>query len=269
MHFALNRSNLTQMKQRLPLLILLLVLPAIFYAQGGFGLPPGFDLKQFQKNEEQAMWFIQYDSMITRVSTFDRGMTGKDFVCYQDKKGWKVVAGTIDSLGMSNTRYFQVDAKNVVTEMKKKGDTVLVASIARAIFNANIQHKKLNLAVSSSWKKYARVNADQTITVSMFCDQDAGGTIWYGPECAWWYTADGKNVVTTKIINTAPMMAGINANTINLSCPKEKMPTVGTMWLAYRMMQKYPHINVAYKTGTSTLNYNATDKTYSWQHAAN
>ncbi len=256
------------MKHRLLLFVLFFVLPATVFAQG-FGLPPGFDLKQFQKNEEQAIWFMQYDSMIVRVTTFDRGMAGKDFVCFQDKKGWKVVAGTIDSLGMSNSKWFQVDGKNVVSEMKKKTDTVLVASLARAIFNASVQHKKLNIKSSASWKKYARVNLDLTITVTMYCDQDAGGTIWYGPECAWWYSSDGKNVVTTKIINQAPMMAGIAGTALNLSCPKEKMPTIGTMWLAYRMMQKYPQINVAYKTGTSTLNYNATDKTYSWQHAAN
>lgn len=255
------------MKQRLPLLLLLLALPTLFFAQG-FGLPPGFDLKQFQKNEEQALWFIKYDSMITRVSNFDRNVAGKDFVCFQDKKGWKVVAGKIDSAGMSNSVWFQIDAKNVVTAMKKKTDTVLVASLARAIYNASLQHKKLNLG-SAVWKKYARVNADLTITVTMYCDQDASGKVWYGPECNWWYSADGKNVVTTKIINQAPIMAGVTGNALNLSCPKEKMPTIGTMWIAYRMMDKYPEVNVAYKTGTSTLFYNAAEKTYSWQHAAN
>src|ERR1044072_3575709 len=114
------------MKQRLTLLIVLLALPLTFFAQG-FGLPPGFDLKQFQKNEEQAMWFIQYDSMITRVQTFDRGLSGKDFICFQDKKGWKVVAGKIDSAsGFKERKWFAVDAKNVVTEMKKEGDTVMI-----------------------------------------------------------------------------------------------------------------------------------------------
>lgn len=257
------------MKQRLPLIFILIALPLTFFAQGGFGLPPGFDLKQFQKNEEQALWFIQYDSMIIRVQTFDRGMMGKDFVCYQDKKGWKVVAGTIDSAGIKGTRWFQVDAKNTVSEMKKKGDTVLVASMARALYNGDIQLKKLKLESSAVWKKYARVNADLTITVSMFCDQDASGVIWYGPECNWWFSSDGTALVTTKVINKAPLQAVISGTTINLSCPTEKMPTVGTMWLAYRVMQKYPQVNVAYKTGTSTLSYNATFGTYSWQHAAN
>lgn len=254
------------MKQRLPFLVLLLAFPCLFFAQG-FGLPPGFDLKQFNKNEEQAQWFMKYDSMITRVTTFERSLAGKDFVCFQDKKGWKVVAGTFDSLGMSGATWFQVDGKNVVSAMKKKGDTVLVASLSRAIFNGAKLHAKLNIK-SAAWKKYARVNLDLTITVSMYCDQDASGTIWYGPECAWWFSADGNNLVTTKIVNKAPMMAGIQGQALNLSCPTEKMPTIGAMWVAYRMMEKYPEINVAYKTGTSTLHYNVVDKTYSWQHAA-
>lgn len=257
------------MKQRLPLLIILFLLPATIFAQGGFGLPPGFDIKQFQKNEEQAFWFIQYDSMITRVQTFDRGLNGKDFLCYQDKKGWKVVAGKIDSAGIKGTKWFAIDSKNAVSEMKKPGDTVLVNSIARALFNGDIQHRKMNLQGDAVWKKYARVNADQTITVTMFCDQDASGVIWYGPECNWWFSADGTTLVTTKCINKAPLAAGIAGTTLNLSCPTEKMPTVGTMWLAYRLMRKYPSVNVSYKTGTSTLTYNATTGTYSWMHSAN
>lgn len=257
------------MRNRIPLLLILLVLPLAAIAQGGFGLPAGFDLKQFQKNEEQALWFIQYDSMLTRVQTFDRGMPGKDFVCYQDKKGWKVVCGTIDSAGIKNTRWFQIDSKNVVTEMKKKGDTVLVASIARALYNGHLQHSKLNIAGSASWKKYARVNADQTITVTYFPDKDASGKIWYGPECNWWFSADGTTLVTTKVMNRTLAAASTTSNTIDFSLPAEKMPTVGAIWMAYRYMQTYPQINVAYKTGVSTLSYNATSKTYSWMHAAN
>lgn len=258
------------MKQRLPLLLILLALPAVFFAQG-FGLPSGFDLKQFQKNEEQALWFIQYDSMIVRVQAFDRGLAGKDFICFQDKKGWKVVAGTIDSaFGLKERKWFSVDAKNVVTEMKKEGDTTLATSMGRALYNGAIAHRKLKLSTSAVWKKYIRQNADLTYTVSYFCDQDAGGVIWYGPECNWWYSADGTSLVTTKIsANKVPMMAGVAGNSITLSCPAEKMPTVGTMWMAYRLMLKYPTINIAYKTGTSTLTYNATFKNYSWMHAAN
>jgi len=262
-------ANLAKMKQRLPLLLILLALPAVFLAQG-FGLPPGFDIKQFQKNEEQALWFIQYDSMITRVQTFDRGMMGKDFLCFQDKKGWKVVAGKLDSAqGIKDRRWFSVDAKNVVSEMKKEGDTVLITAMGHAMYNGNIQHQKLKLSTSATWKKFIRQNTDLTFTVTFFCDQDAGGVVWYGPECNWWYSADGMNLVTTKVTNKPPMMAGVSGNAINLSCPAEKMPTVGTMWMAYRVMQKYPTVNIAYKTGTSTLTYNATFRNYSWMHAAN
>ncbi len=257
------------MTQRLPLLIALLILPAVFFAQG-FGLPPGFDLKQFQKNEEQALWFIQYDSMIVRVQTFDRGLSGKDFLCYQDKKGWKVVAGLLDSAkGFINRKWFSVDAKNVVTEMKKEADSTLIMSMGHAMYNGNVAHKKLKLNSSGGWKKYIRQNLDLTFTVSFFCDQDAGGMVWYGPECNWWYSADGTSLVTTKVINKAPMMAVAAGNNITFSCPTEKMPTVGTMWMAYRVMRKYPNVNIAYKTGTSTLSYNAAGGTYSWMHAAN
>lgn len=256
-------------KQRVPLILLLLALPMVFFAQGGFGLPPGFDLKQFQKNEEQALWFIQYDSMITRVQAFDRGTTGKEFICFQDKKGWKVVAGKIDSAGIKDSKWFSVDAKNVVTEMKKKGDTVLVASMARALYNGNVQHQKLKLTTSATWKKYIRQNADMTYTVTFFCDQDASGHYWYGPECNWWFSSDGNSLVTSKVVNTAPMMAAVTGQKVTLSCPKEKMPTVGTMWLAYRMMHKYNEIDVAYKTGVSALTFNTTSHTYSWMHSAN
>lgn len=258
------------MKQRLPLLIALLVLPTVFLAQG-FGLPPGFDLKQFQKNEEQALWFIQYDSMIVRVQNFDRGSSGKDFICFQDKKGWKVIAGTIDSAkGLKDRKWFSIDAKNVVTEMKKESDSTLAMAMGHALYNGNLQHQKLKLS-SPSWKKYIRQNADMTFTVTYFCDQDAGGVIWYGPECNWWFSSDGMSLVTTKVINAnkPPMMAGVAGTTLNFSCPAEKMPTVGMMWMAYRVMQKYPSINIVYKTGTSTLTYNMNSKTYSWMHAAN
>jgi hypothetical protein len=208
--------------------------------------------------------------MIVRVQAFDRGTVGKDFICFQDKKGWKVVVGKIDSAtGIKERKWFAVDAKNVVTEMKKEGDTVLITSMGRALYNGDVQHKKLKLSASAVWKKYIRQNADLTYTVTYFCDQDAGGVVWYGPECNWWFSADGTILVTTKVTSKAPMMAGATGNAINFSCPGEKMPTVGTMWMAYRVMRKYPNVNVAYKTGTSTLTYNVNSGTYSWMHSAN
>lgn len=234
-------------------------------AQGGFGLPAGFDLKQFQKNEELALWFIQYDSTILRVTQFDRAASGKDFICYQDKKGWKVAAGKLDSLGLKNASWFAVDGKNTVTAMKKPGDTVLVSAMARAVFNANKLHAKLKMA-DASWKKYVKQNTDLTFTVYMFCDTDAAGNVWYGPECMWWFSANGNNLVTTKVTNKAPMMATASGKTLSFSCPTEKMPSLGTIWMTHRIMSQYPEVAVSYKTGTSTLNYNSAEKTYSWQH---
>jgi hypothetical protein len=234
-------------------------------AQGGFGLPSGFDLKQFQKNEELALWLIQYDSTIQRVNQFDRNTTGKDFICYQDKKGWKVAAGKLDSLGLKNITWFSIDAKKTVTPMKKPGDTVLVGSMARSLFNATKLHAKLKFS-DVPWRKYVKQNIDLTFTVYMFCDKDASGNIWYGPECMWWFSSNGNNLVTTKVTNKAPMMASTSGKTLNISCPTEKMPSLGAVWLSYRIMAQNPEIAVSYKTGTSTLNYNTAEKTYSWQH---
>lgn len=234
-------------------------------AQGGFGLPSGFDLKQFQKNEELALWFLQYDSTIMRVVQFDNSVSGKDFLCYQDKKGWKVAAGTIDSLRFRNVKWYSVDTRNVVTALKKPGDTILVNAMSRSLYNANKLHSKLKFA-DAAWKKYVKQNTDLTFTVYMFCDKDASGNVWYGPECMWWFSANGSNLVTTKVTNKAPVMATASGKTLSFSCPTEKMPSLGTIWMTHRIMSQYPEVAVSYKTGTSTLNYNSAEKTYSWQH---
>jgi len=39
--------------------------------------------------------------------------------------------------------------------------------------------------------------------------------------------------------------------------------------MAHRVGTKYPNVHIIYKTGTSTLTYNATTGSYSWMHAAN
>lgn len=251
------------------LLLLILSGAAKMFAQG-FGLPPGFDLKTFQKNEEQALWFLQYDSTWQFVSNFDHITGGKDYICYQDKRGWKVVAGTVDSSGFkAGASFYQVDSKHNVTAAKKKFDTIQVAAMGRALYNANMALAKLNIKSAAGWRKFARVNLDQSITVWVFCDADASGTIWYGPEFAWYFSPNGRKLNTSKIINKTPMMAGKNGEVINLSCPADKMPSIGTIWLAHKYKGKYPEINVKYKTGTSTLRYNVAEKTYSWEHVAN
>ncbi len=234
----------------------------------GFGLPAGFELKKFQANEQQAMFFLQYDSACQRVVSFDHLPANKDFIAYPDKRGWKVVTGTLDSSGFVNGSYYQVDSKNQVTLSKRPFDTLQVNAMARALLNANVALKKLNIKISS-WKKFSKINLDLTITIWAFPDEDANGNIWYGPECSWYYSKDGRNFVTNKIVNKAPMMAGKANSTLNISCPTEKMPTIGTIWLAHRYKLIYNDVNISYKTGTSTLRYNVAEKTYAWDHAAN
>src|ERR1041385_3902877 len=119
------------------LLLPLLLIANASHAQG-FGLPPGFDLKTFQKNEDQALYFLQYDSAYDFVTAFDHVSPALDFICYPDKKGWKVVVGTLDSSGFKNPVFYQVDSKNAVTIAKKKFDTVQVANMAHGLYNAEI-----------------------------------------------------------------------------------------------------------------------------------
>jgi hypothetical protein len=249
------------------LIVLVAFAPFLVHAQG-FGLPSGFELKKFEANQSQAMYFLQCDSAWQRVAAFDHLPATKDVVCYPDKKGWKVVAGKVDTSGFKEATYYIVDAKNQVTISKKKFDTIQVAAMGRALNNANIALAKLNIK-APSWKKFSKINQDLTITVWAFPDADAEGNIWYGPECAWYYSADGKNLVTSKIVNKAPMVAGKSGSVLNVSCPTEKMPTIGTIWLAHRFKLTYNEVNVSYKTGTSTLHYNVAEKTYAWDHAAN
>ncbi|HTL81453.1 MAG TPA: hypothetical protein VL651_07100 [Bacteroidia bacterium] len=237
-----------------------------------FGLPTGFDVKTFQKNEDQAMWFLQYDSAYQAVATFDHLGSDKDFICIPDKKNWKVVVGTLDAeTGFkAGAAYYIVDAKKAVTVSdKKKFDTLTVAAMGRALYSSNQSVTKANISAPGGWRKFTKVNDDKSITVWEFCDTDASGNIWYGPECAYYYSADGKNLSTSKVVNKTPLMAGKSGTTLNLSCPTDKMPTIGAMWVARRFMLQYPEVNIAYKTGTSTLRYNTTEKTYAWEHAAN
>ncbi|CAN5380180.1 hypothetical protein BH09BAC5_BH09BAC5_15170 [soil metagenome] len=241
--------------------------PILAFTQG-FGLPLGFELKKFQANETEALYFIDYENACQLVTDFDHVPSSKDFVCYTDKKGWKVVAGTVTEDGFKDESYYFVDAKNQVSVSKKKFDTIQVTAMATALYNATVALKKLNIH-ASVWKKFMKINLDQTITVWAFPDIDATGNIWYGPECAWYYSSNGKSLVTSKIVNKAPMLAGKSGQILNLSCPSEKMPTIGTIWLAHYLQLKYNEVNITYKTGTSTYHYNPADKTYAWDHTAN
>jgi hypothetical protein len=253
---------------RIYLFILILLAPAFVFSQG-FGLPAGFELKKFQANEDQALYFLQYDSAYQRVATYDHISGQKDFICYQEKRGWKVVVGTVDSSGFKkDANYYQVDAKGIVTLSKKKFDTIQVAAMGRALYNSNVALAKLNIH-TSSWRKFSKINLDGTVIIWAFPDADAAGNIWYGPECSWYYSPDGRRQTTNKIVNKTPMMAGKSGPVLNLSCPTEKMPTIGLIWLAHRYKLDYSEINISYKTGTSTLKYNKEEKTWAWDHAAN
>ncbi|CAN5780948.1 hypothetical protein BH11BAC7_BH11BAC7_19000 [soil metagenome] len=252
---------------RISLITLIAFAPAFLIAQG-FGLPAGFELKKFEANQSQAMYFLEYDSAWQRVAAFDHLDDNKDFICYQDKRGWKVVAGKADTSGFKEAAYYNVDLKNQVTLSKKKFDTIQVTAMGRALHNANLALAKLNIT-APSWRKFSKVNPDQTITIWAFPDADAAGNVWYGPECSWWYSPNGKTLSTSKIVNKPAVMAGKAGNTLTVNCPTEKMPTIGTIWLAQRWKIRYNEVNVTYKTGTSTLHYNVAEKTYAWDHSAN
>lgn len=235
-----------------------------------FGLPTGFDQKTFQKNEDQAMWFLSYDSAYTAASTFDHITAGKDFICIPDKKNWQVIVGTLDAeRGFKDVINYVVDAKHVATVAKKRYDTVMVGNMGRALYYANAAVTKSNIQAPGGWRKFVKLNDDKSITVWEFNDADASGNIWYGPECIYYYNADGRSLSTSKIVNKTPLMAGKAGTVINLSCPSDKMPTISSMWIAYRYMKGYPEVNIAYKTGTSTLRYNTAELTYAWEHVAN
>ncbi|GAB4135782.1 MAG: hypothetical protein Fur0041_10060 [Bacteroidia bacterium] len=241
------------------------LIPVLASAQ--FGLPAGFNVKEFHKNEDLALWFLQYDSTAIRVSAFDRNLAGKDIVCIPEKSGWKVAAGKITDEGLTEARYYQVDSKNIVSNLKKKPDTTQFTSIAKALYHAQLNISKLNIK-NVSWKKFPKVNEDLSITVYAFCDGDPSGMIWYGPEYAWYFSSNGETQIANKSISKAPMMAGKSANGLNLSCPAEKMPTLGIIWMAHRFRNTYKEVTVDYKTGISTFVYNPSDHVYAWEHNA-
>ncbi|MGL4597316.1 MAG: hypothetical protein ACRCYO_07310 [Bacteroidia bacterium] len=255
------------MKKISTLLFLVFASSLALHAQ--FGLPPGFNVKEFQKNEQLAIWFINYDSIWHKVTAFDReAANAAAHICMADKKeGWRIVTGTPDSSGIWGGKVYAADSKGRI-EQKKKADTAQIASLGKALYNANQQLAKLNVK-NMTWRKFVRLNEDLSITIWAFCDNDANGTIWYGPECTWYYAPNGQTLLSSKIINRSPMAAGKTARGLNLSCPADKMPSVGTIWLALRWRNVHSEINVAYKTGTSTLYFNKAENTISWEHLAN
>ena len=261
----MKRNHTSMKKNYLFSVLFLMIIAGTLKAQ--FGLPMGFNVKEFKKNEETALWILLYDTVTMKVRNFDRIPADKEVIAVQDKSGWKVVAAELTAGSYQNATYYTVDNKYTVTAMKRKPDTTALVAVSRAMYQANENLKKLNIKVSN-WKKAVKINADQTIHVFAFCDGDANGTIWYGPECIWYFTADGKNLSASKIVNKAPMMAGKAGNVLNVNCPTDKMPTLGLIWLAHRYKTSFATVNVAYKTGTSTYLFNKDQGIYSWEHMA-
>lgn len=262
----MSKRNHTYMKKNYIFSVLFLMLiTGTLNAQ--FGLPMGFNVKEFKKNEETALWILMYDTVTMKVRSFDGIPSDKEVIAVQDKSGWKVVAAELTAEGYQNAMYYNVDNKYNVTALKRKPDTTALAAVSRAMYQANENLKKLNIKVSN-WKKAVKINADQTIHVFAFCDGDANGTIWYGPECIWYFPADGKSLSASKIVNKSPMMADKAGNVLNVSCPTDKMPTLGLIWLAHRYKINYATVNVAYKTGSSTYLFNKDQGIYSWEHMA-
>ncbi|MBI3511590.1 MAG: hypothetical protein HY064_13090 [Bacteroidetes bacterium] len=250
------------------LLFIFLTSPLALLSQG-FGLPTGFDLKTFEKNQDLAIWFLQYDSAVANVASFDH-LSGKDFIAYPDKKGWKVVAGTVDSSGFkSDAGYYLIDPKKTITSSKKKFDTLQVCAMGRALYYSKKAIAKLAFKAPSGWDFLTKLNDDKSITVWAFLLPDPNGSLWYGPECAWYYMQDGIKLSTSRIVNRTPLMADKNGTTLSLSCPTDKMPSIGAIYIARKYMTAFPEVDISYKTGTSTLRYNTTEKNFSWEHVGN
>ena len=258
----------TTMKQHYIIIFLFLFLfcaPILSVAQ--FGLPAGFELKKFQENENESFYFLQYDSAYLRVSQYESITTYKDHICYADKRGWKVIVGTVDSSGFKQANYYHVDYKGIVTAVKKKFDTIQVAALGRALFNANISIQKMNNN-TSSWKIFSKIKIDMTISIIAFPAEDADGNIWYGPEFAQYYSIDGRQTISTKIVNKVPTVASRSKEELTIICTAEKTPPIGIIWLAHRYKLDYNIINVTYKAGASSLHFDHATKTYAWEHIA-
>jgi hypothetical protein len=258
----------TTMKQHYIIIFLVLFLicaPILSVAQ--FGLPAGFELKKFQENENEAFYFLKYDSAYLRVSQYEKIATYKDHICYADKRGWKVIVGTVDSSGFKQTNYYHVDNNGIVTTAKKKFDTIQVAALGRALFNAKKSMQKINNH-ASSWKIFSKIKIDMTISIIAFPDEDAEGNIWYGPEFVQYYSIDGRQSISSEIVNKDATVASRSKEELNIISTAEKTPPIGIIWLAHRYKLNYNIIKVTYKVGTSSLHFDHATKTYAWEHIA-
>jgi hypothetical protein len=253
------------MKKYLSWLLLLFCIPAAVSAQ--FGLPSGFDFKAFTSQEELALWLIQYDTAQYRIQQFDATTQRETQICLPLKDdAWKVYSGKIDSTGMLNVRMFTINSKGKIELSKKVNDTGSVNAMARALFDAQKEVRNINLFSSS--RDFVRVNTDNSITVWCFPENVDKQNISYGPELIFWYSEDGKTMITTKHKSYTLQKAEIEAGVLLFQIPNDKMPMISLIYLAHRFCTTYPELKIAYKTGISTFYYRIAEHTSSWQHQA-
>ncbi|TND06514.1 MAG: S-adenosylmethionine synthetase [Bacteroidetes bacterium] len=254
-------------------LIVLLAFPVSVFAQ--FGLPPGFDVKTFQKDEDQVFWLLRYDTalMKTPVPSMQMSDPGDDLCfAWTDKKNtWHVVHGRIDSLKRyAAASHHTIDAKGKVLSSKEKPDTAMFGAHARALLNATLELKK---TIPSDWRKmnrYVKRNADNSLTVWFLPSYSQGGQAFYGPEVTYYYNASGTVLsASKKIIKPLQGEKTDPGDEIELDYSSEKMPSLGSMYFAHRFKSNFKTIGIRYKKGTSTITYNTADKTHAWQHATN
>lgn len=252
---------------------LLLFIP--FSAAAQFGLPPGFDVKTFQKDEEVVYWLLRYDTAMMKTPVPAMQMKSPEddiaFAWTDKKNNWHVMHGMMDSARHYTPLLHQViDGKGKVSASKEKTDTALTGSSVRALINATAELKK-NLP--SDWRKmtrYVKRNADNSLTVYFLPSYSPGGMAYYGPEFAYYYDASGTRLAASK--KTIKPMNGEKpdpGDEIELDYSTEKMPTLGAMYFAHRFKGEFKTIGIRYKKGTSTITFNKTDKTHAWQHVAN
>lgn len=257
--------------------IVLLLLPVSMCAQ--FGLPPGFDQKAFSQQSDIALWLLEYDAVAWKTSdsvkTEDatkQAQLGQEWFCWRDKKDcWHAVYGKIDSIGHYNVVFhYVIDSKGKFSRSKDKTDTTQVNSCARAIKGAHAQLKKLSPALAVTMNTYIRRNDDNSLTVWCLPAYQNDGSAAYGGEFTYYYDASGTKLNATKQYYKTVQTIKPDANAeITLAYDTEKMPTLGSMFFALYYKAKFKSIAIHYKKGTSTLIYNASEKSYSWMHTTN
>lgn len=255
-------------------LLALLVLP--FSASAQFGLPQGFDVKAFQKDEETAFWLMQYDTAMMRTplsgDVYDEKYPDIPFVFQDKKNNWHGVHGHLDSAGHYHViTHHQLDAKGVAKVVKDKPDTLFFGATARALRNA---HNDLRKAMPDNWDKmepHIRRNADNSLTVWFLPQYSRGsGAAQYGTEFTCYYSPNGSQLMATKKYIRPLQTAAFDQNKeLLLDYSLEKMPTLGALYFAHCFQAEFKTIGIRYKKGTSIITYNREEKTYAWQHNAN